>query len=140
MNDFPDSFKNLDHVVRKKATDIANALEANGYSDDRAIPIATQQAKEWADNASEDELRSFKHGSAPKKDDTHEDTTNEKLLDNDVLVYFEEDKWVVRTKDAKRPDSTYDKKDKALDRAKEIAENKESNVIPYTKDGDKQSS
>lgn len=140
MNDYPDSFKNLDHVVRKKAIDIANALESNGYDDDRAIPIATEQAKEWADNASDDELKSFKHGSAPKKDDAHEDTSNEDLLDNDVLVYFEDDKWVVRTKDAKRPDSTHDKKEEAVDRAKEIANNKDSKVIPYTKDGDKQSS
>src|SRR5690554_1958378 len=124
MNDYPDSFKNLDHVVRKKAIDIANALEADGYDDNRAIPIATQQAKEWAENASEDELQSFKHGPTPKKDDDHEDTSNEELLDNDVLVYYEEDQWVVRTKEAKRPDSTYDNKDDALERAKEIAENK----------------
>lgn len=140
MNDYPDSFKNLDHVVRKKAIDIANALEANGYDDNRAIPIATEQAKEWAENASEDELQSFKHGPAPKKDDDHDDSSNEELLDNDVLVYYEEDQWVVRTKEAKRPDSTYDNKSDAVERAKEIAENKESNVIPYTKDGDQQSS
>ncbi len=138
MTDYPDSFKNLDHVVRKKAIDIANALESNGYDDSRAIPIAIDQAKEWASNASEDELNAFKYGESPKKDDSHDQSSNPDLLDKDVLVYFEDDHWIVRTKDAKRPDSTQNKKQDALNRAKEIAENKESNVVSYTKDGDKQ--
>lgn len=138
MTDYPDSFKNLDHVVRKKAIDIANALESNGYDDSRAIPIAINQAKEWASDASEEELNSFKYGDSPKKDDSHDQHANPDLLDKDVLVYFEDDQWLVRTKDAKRPDSTHDKKQDALNRAKEIAENKESKVVSYTKDGDKQ--
>lgn len=134
MSDYPNSFKNLDQVVRKKAIDILNALEANGYADDQAIPIATSQAKEWAKNADDDEIQSFKHGPTPKKDDEHEKTANEDLLDNDVLVYFEDEKWVVRTKEAKRPDSTHNTKKAAQDRAQAIAENKESEVISYTKD------
>ncbi len=39
VRDYPASMKNLDPLVRKKAIDIANALLADGYSDDRAIPI-----------------------------------------------------------------------------------------------------
>lgn len=138
LSDYPDSLKNLDHVVRKKAIDIANALLDNGYSEDRAIPIATEQAKEWADNASEEEIQLYKYSETPSKDDTHEDTTNENLLDNDVLVYFEEDNWKVRTKEAKQADSTHDYKDDALKRAEDIAENKGSSVRTFTKDGKRQ--
>lgn len=138
LSDYPDSFKNLDQVVRKKAIDIANALLDNGYNEGRAIPIATEQAKEWADNASEEEIKSYKYSSSPSKGDSHEDTTNEELLDNDVLVYYEEEYWKVRTKDAKQADSSHDKKDDALKRAEEIAENKGSSVRTYTKDGKRQ--
>lgn len=138
LSDYPDSFKNFDHLVKKKAIDIANALLDNGYDEGRAIPIATKQAKEWADNASEEELRSYKHGEAPKKEDEHDDKSNEELLDNDVMVYYEEDEWKVRTKDAKRPDSTFDNKNDAVSRANEIADNKESQVITFTKDGKRQ--
>ncbi|MCC5895818.1 MAG: DUF2188 domain-containing protein [Alkalibacterium sp.] len=138
LSDYPDSFKNLDHVVKKKAIDIANALLDSGYDDGRAIPIATKQAKEWAEHASDEELHSYKYGKSPKKEDEHDDSTNEELLDNDVLVYFEEEEWKVRTKEAKRSDSTFKTKDEAMTRAKELAENKESEVIPYTKEGKRQ--
>lgn len=138
LSDYPDSLKNLDQVVRKKAIDIGNALLEEGYDDDRAIPIATSQAKEWADNASEDELKSYKYDDRPSKQDSHDSQANAELLDNDVLVYFEEDEWKVRTKEAKRADSTYENKNNAVDRAKEIAENKETSVIRFTKDGERQ--
>ncbi len=36
--------------VRKKAIAIANALLADGRSEDSAIAIATEKAKEWAEN------------------------------------------------------------------------------------------
>ena len=52
LNDYPNSMKNMHPLVRKKAIDIANALEEEGYEDDRAIPIAQSQAQEWYDNAS----------------------------------------------------------------------------------------
>ncbi len=55
VNDYPVSMKNLDPLVRKKAISIANALLADGYDDDRAIPIATSQAEKWFDDATEDE-------------------------------------------------------------------------------------
>ena len=92
VRDYPASMKNLDPLVRKKAIDIANALLADGYSDDRAIPIATSQAE----------------------------------------------KWQVRSKGAKRASDHFDKKAEAIARAKEIAENKESVVNVYKKDGDHQ--
>lgn len=48
--DFPNSWKNFRAEVRRKAIEIGNALLEQGYQDERAIPIATSQAKEWAEN------------------------------------------------------------------------------------------
>lgn len=59
MKDFPASMKNLDKLTRKKAIDIANALLDEGYPDNRAIPIAIDQAKKWYEDASESEKRTF---------------------------------------------------------------------------------
>ncbi|OJF90922.1 DUF2188 domain-containing protein [Alkalibacterium sp. 20] len=86
LSDYPDSFKNFDHVVKKKAIDIANALLEEGYDNGQDIPIATKQAKVWPERA----------------------------------------------------DSTYATKEQALERAKEIAANKETSVIMFTKDGKRQ--
>ncbi|PQA56301.1 DUF2188 domain-containing protein [Siphonobacter curvatus] len=47
---YPDSLKNFMAPVRKKAIDIANALLADGRPEDSAIAIATEKAKEWAEN------------------------------------------------------------------------------------------
>ncbi|MDZ7835834.1 MAG: hypothetical protein U5K84_11445 [Alkalibacterium sp.] len=61
VQDYPDSFKNLDHVVRKKAIDIANALAPRRlWTDGRASPVATQsgQRMESAD-ASKDERKAL---------------------------------------------------------------------------------
>ena len=45
-NDYPDSWKNLDSDVRKKAIEIGNALiSKEGYEEGRAIAIATDRAK-----------------------------------------------------------------------------------------------
>lgn len=138
MNDYPDAFKNFDHTTRKKAIDIANGLLANGYEDDSAIPIAIEQAKEWVDNASEEEYQSFKYGSQPKKSDDHEQQGNPDLLDNDVLVYFEDNKWIVKTKDAEQAADSFEHKKDAVNRAEEIANNRGTEVIQYTRDGKKQ--
>lgn len=46
---YPISMKNLTAEVRRKAVEIANALLADGMSEDRAIPIATAKAEEWAE-------------------------------------------------------------------------------------------
>lgn len=48
-NDYPDSLKNFTEPVREKAIEIANSLlERQGYSESKAIAIATTQAKQWA--------------------------------------------------------------------------------------------
>lgn len=138
MNDYPDSMKNMEPLVRKKAIDIANAMEEEGYEEGRLIPIAQSQAKEWYDNASKEEKEAFKNEKNPSKEDTHDSSGNPELADNDVEVFYEDDEWKVQTKGAKRPDQTFNKKEEAVKRAEEMAENKESKVIVYKKDGDKQ--
>lgn len=47
---YPVSLKNFMAPVRNKAIDIANALLNEGMPEDRAIPIATSRAEEWAKN------------------------------------------------------------------------------------------
>ena len=138
MKDYPDSMKNMDPLLRKKAIDIANALEAQGYNDGRAIPIAHARAHEWFDDASKDELKEYDKAPDPKKDDDHETTANIDLLDNDVKVFYEEDVWKVQTVGAERPDQTFEYKDDAVKRAEEMAKNKESKVVIYKQDGDLQ--
>ncbi|GAB3950816.1 hypothetical protein GCM10028805_29650 [Spirosoma harenae] len=49
-NDYPVSLKNFMAPVRSKAVDIANALLAEGYEEERAIAIGTSKAEEWASN------------------------------------------------------------------------------------------
>src|SRR5690606_21930236 len=139
MNDYPNAFKSFDPLLRKKAIDIANALLDNDYPEDKAIPIAISQAKEWMEDASDKEKNDYKKEANPSKNDRHDSThSNPDLLDKDVEVFFEDDSWAVKTKGAKRPSETFDKKADAVKRAKEIAENKDSSVIRYTKEGKKQ--
>lgn len=138
MNDYPDSMKNMDPLVRKKAIDIANALEEEGYDDGRSIPIAHSQAQEWFEEASDEEKHAFKNEDNPQKNDDHESSANEELIDNDVEVFYEDEVWKVQTIDAKRPDQTYEYKADAVKRAEEIAKNRNTKVIVYKQDGDKQ--
>ena len=138
MKDYPDSMKNMEPLLRKKAIDIANALEAQGYEDARAIPIAHAQAQEWLENASDDEISAFEEEPNPTKDDEHDTSANEDLINNDVEVLYEDDVWKVQTVDAKRADQTFDYKADAIARSEEIAENRGSKVIIYKQDGDKQ--
>lgn len=136
MNDYPASMKNLDPLIRKKAIDIANALLDDGYSDDRAIPIATSQAEKWYDNASTEEKKDFQKAKAPQKNDTHEQDKNaKKLMNADVSVKYQEDHWIVISEKASQASDIFDKKEQAVERAKEIAKNKNSSVKVYKQDG-----
>ncbi len=139
MQDYPDSMKNMDPLVRKKAIDIANALEAEGYDEGQLIPIAHSQAQEWYDEASAEEKKAFEKEEDPKKTDSHDSSSNEELIENDVEVIYEDEVWKVKTVDAKQADSTFEYKEDAVERAKDIARNRETKVIIYTKDGKKQS-
>lgn len=141
MRDYPDSLKNFEPLQRKKIIDIANALLDSGYSEDRAIPIATSEGKDWYENASEAELNEFDEEPNPSKTDTHDtDSANPDLLDEDVVVSYDDeaDQWTVKSVKAKRAAGTYKYKTEAVARAEEIAENKNSNVITYTRDDKKE--
>lgn len=142
MNDYPASMKSLDKLVRKKAIDMANALLQDGYPEGRAIPIATEQAQKWYDNASPEEKESFKKAKSPQKSDQHGGSKRSgKLLDADVEVKYNEDnQWEVISKGAKKPSETYDTKDEAVDRAKYVAKNKGTKVDIYKQNGELQES
>ena len=66
MKDYPASMKTWIRWF-EKAIDIANALLNDGYTDDRAIPIATSQAEKWLENASEEEKKEFRKEKILKK-------------------------------------------------------------------------
>lgn len=133
--DYPVSFKNFEPLLRKKAIEIGNALLAEGYPEDRAIPIAISQSKKWLKEATEQEKEAFSKENYPKKDDKHSgEPINQDLLDNDVLVFYKEDKWFVQTKGAEKAADSFGTKEEAVKRAKEIAENKESKVLTFKQD------
>ncbi|RWZ58135.1 DUF2188 domain-containing protein [Halobacillus fulvus] len=136
-NDYPSSLKNLDTPVRKKAIDIANAMIDEGYKEDQAIPIATEQAKEWYENADQKERNQMKQASDENLKERDEDASDSRpeLLDKGQHVVSHEDGWAVQAEDAKQPSDVFEKKQEAIDRAEEIAENKGTQVIIHKKDG-----
>ncbi|EMW5621782.1 DUF2188 domain-containing protein [Enterococcus faecium] len=139
MKDFPASMKNLDKLTRKKAIDIANALLDEGYPDSRAIPIAIDQAKEWYENASESERRTFEKEKNPSKSDKHDTNPRAgKLLDSYVIVEYAEEQWIVKSKGAKKASNHFDTKKEAIEKGKQVAQNKESTLVIYKKDGTKE--
>ncbi|WP_163529131.1 DUF2188 domain-containing protein [Halobacillus ihumii] len=136
--DYPSSFKSLDTVVRKKAIDIANAMIDEGYDEGRAIPIATEQAKEWYENASQDEKQEMSNKSDKElrnreKDD--QSSSRPELLDKGEHVVSHEDGWAVQAEDAKQPSDVFENKQDAVERAKEVAKNKGTSVIIHKQDG-----
>lgn len=135
LKDYPSSFKNMDPLLKKKAIEIANALVSEDYPEDKAIPIAISQAKRWLGEATDTEKAAFKKEADSEKTDKHSGKKiNTDLLDNDVLVYYQENRWHVQTKQAEKAADSFDTKEQAMKRAKEIAGNKESKVIAYKKD------
>lgn len=138
MKDYPVAMNNFEPLLRKKMIDIANALLANGYDDSQAIPIAISQAKDWYENATQSEKNTFKAEPSPTKHDSHEQNSNPDLLDENVEVFFNNNEWHVKTSKAKRSSQVFSTKKAAVERATEIAKNKNSQVITYTKAGKKQ--
>lgn len=132
--DYPDSMKNLDSIVRRKAIDIANAMIKEGYKEDHAIPIAISQAKEWAKDAGAGEKERLKKKDITDHEDDPQDTSS-RLQDRDVEVKYDdkEKMWEVITEGAKRADSKHSTKKEAEKRAKEIAENKGVKVKSHKK-------
>ncbi len=109
--DFPDSMKNLQDIIREKAIEIANSLVEDGYGEDRAIPIAISQAKEWYE----------RRGGRISTDITHH-------------LIPSEDGWLLKsTDDKERLD--FDTKEEAMTRIKELSEEKPIKVMIHDSDG-----
>lgn len=132
MDDYPQSWKNLDKLERKKAIDIGNAMLKDGYKEDRAIPIATKQAESWYKDATKEELEELQN----KKITLHDkdDSANPKLNNQDVHVYFEEGVWKIKSEGAKQASDSFDKKEDAMKRARNIADNRQTEIIEHKKD------
>ncbi|MCM3549384.1 DUF2188 domain-containing protein [Alkalihalobacillus clausii] len=128
MDDYPSSLKNFDKAVRKKAIEMANSMVKDGYSESRAIPIATEQAKKWKENADENEVAHFlKHGKVtPSKHDSS--SSSKKIADKPEHVVKREDGWAVYAEGAKRASYVANTKEEALQRARKIAKNKGAGV------------
>ncbi|PRO65980.1 DUF2188 domain-containing protein [Alkalicoccus urumqiensis] len=139
MNDYPSSLKNLPTLVRKKAIDIANTMLEEGYKEGDAIPIATEQAKKWHEDASEQEKKELEQASQKEiKQADGDSSARPELNEKNVLVEPHENGWAVRTRSAEQASDVFDKKEDAVNRAKEIAENKETRVEIFKHDGSHQ--
>ncbi|MGJ9459494.1 DUF2188 domain-containing protein [Oceanobacillus sp. CF4.6] len=137
LNDYPTSMKNLNEVKKKKAIDIANAMVDEGYEEGRAIPIAIEQAKEWHENASKDEIDDYrKHGKPTKrsKEGKKYDSNPERMEEGEEVV-IHEDGWAVKSSGSERASEVFDNKEEAIKRAREIAENKGTSLSIYKQDG-----
>lgn len=134
LKDYPSSMKNLEKVTKKKAIDVANALLEDGYDEERAIPIAIEQAKEWQNGASQKEQDDFlNHGDV--KEHHHRYPSNPELLDENEMVISHEDGWAVQSKTAKKAAKVFDKKVDAVEYGKEVAQNKQTKLKVYKEDG-----
>lgn len=131
MSDYPNSWKNLETLERKKAIDIGNAMLKDGYEENDIIPIATKQAKEWYRDATEDELSILKNKKITQHDKN--DSAHPKLMNQDVEVYYEDESWKVKSKSASQASNVYDTKQEAVNRANEIANKRGTKVIKHNK-------
>lgn len=133
LNDYPSSLKNFEKPLKKKIIDIANAMIEEGYDEGRAIPIATKQAKEWYEKTSEEDREVYlKEGDVTKHDHKYE--SNPELLDKNEMVIKQDDKWVVKSKGAKRAAKMFNTKDEAIKYGKQIAQNKQTKLKVYKTD------
>ena len=51
LDDYPNTWKNMDELERKKAMILPMRCWKMGYEEGRAIPIATEQAENWYKDA-----------------------------------------------------------------------------------------
>ncbi|MGX9289884.1 DUF2188 domain-containing protein [Bacillus sp. A015] len=134
MEGYPASFQSLEKVIRKKALEIANKMIQEGYDENRALPIAISQAKEWKKNATEKEIEDFSsNGSVtPSKESS---SSRPELMDHAQHAVKHEEGWAVQTEKAKRASEVKETKQAAIDRAKEISSKKGTSVVIHRKDG-----
>lgn len=137
LNDYPPSMKNLNHTTKKKAIDIANSMIDDGYHEEQAIPIAIEQAKKWRENASEREVKKYEKSGQPTKrsKEGSKYPSNPERLEEGEEVIAHEDGWAVKSSGAERVSEVFQKKEEAIQRAKEIAKNKGTSLTIYKQDG-----
>lgn len=137
INDYPSSMKNLKETTKKKAIDIANSMVDEGYNEDRAIPIAIEQAKEWRTNASKNEIEKYEKSGEPteRSEAGKKHENNPERLEEGEQVIKHDKGWAVKSNNAQRPSNVYDNKNDAIKRAREIAKNKGTSLEIYKKDG-----
>lgn len=111
-NDYPDAMKNLDNQVKGKAIEIANELVNQNYSEGRAIPIAIERAREWADN----------NGSS---------SSNSKIYH----LVPDDDKWEIKKENGERASFTFDTKKEARDKANDMMKNNSLTIVIHKNDG-----
>ncbi|GGI92453.1 DUF2188 domain-containing protein [Legionella impletisoli] len=107
-SDYPDAMKNLSTEDRNKAIDIANSLLKEGYEEGRAISIAIATAKDRGNGSGDSEYHVLPHPNG----------------------------WSVRKTDAEQASFTFDTKEKALEKAKDLLHNKGGRLVIHTKEGD----
>lgn len=137
LNDYPSSMKNLNKATKKKAIDIANSMTDEGYDEGRAIPIAIEQAKEWRENASKSEVEEYEKSGKPteRSEEGKKYENNPERLEEAQHVVAHEKGWAVKSSNAKKASKVYDKKQDAINGAKEIADNKGTSLKVFKKDG-----
>ena len=101
------------------------------------MPIATEQAKEWYENASEKERQDYLDIGTPKTHDSPYKSRPELLEKPEMVIPHEDNKWAVQSKDAKQPSKIFDHKEEAIQYGKQIAKNQEVRLIIQKKDGSK---
>lgn len=114
INNYPDSMKNLDDDVRKKAIEIANALLQDNYDEGRAIAIATAQARKAIHGADDEERVKYE-------------------------VISRETDWVLRKEDGKRSIIVEKTKAELLHKAKPYVNDQNGILTIYEEDGSIQS-
>lgn len=114
--DYPDTFKNLTPEVRNKAVDVANDL-LEQYNEGRSIRIAMAQAKEWAKNRDKRVWQS----DVPEGRDLH--------------VVPHDEQWAVEAEHSERATNVLSSKDEAVDKAKEMASDDNSNIVIHNAQG-----
>ena len=107
-----------------------------GYPDSRAIPIAIDQAKNGMKMLVNQKNEPSKRKNPSKTDEHDTNPRAGKLLDSDVIVEYEEKQWIVKSKGAKRQATILIQKE-AIEKGKQVAQNKQSTLIIYKKMGQK---
>ncbi|WP_461610365.1 DUF2188 domain-containing protein [Cytobacillus kochii] len=134
--DYPDSFKNLETAMKKKAIEIANSLIRDGYNESRAIPIAIEQSKKWYSNATTKERNQMIQATDSElQPEGKGDKEKSKRVQEGQHVLPHDDGWAITTDQGKKPSQILPTKAEAVKRAKEIAQNKKTHLVIYKKDG-----